>query len=71
MCIALEMALTTLPGNTTKDGHTCLLQAAVVIGNNQLHTAQATPYQALQKGTLVDFLLAQGDGNAQRFPIAL
>jgi hypothetical protein len=39
----------------------------VVVAGDQLHSAQTAHLQDLQKGSPVDFVFAQGYGNAQDF----
>ena len=43
----------------------------MVVTGNELHTAQATGFQALQKGTPVHFVLAQGHRNAQNLAFSV
>jgi hypothetical protein len=43
----LQVKLAALPGNTSEDSQACSLQTGVVVAGDQLHTAQAASFQAL------------------------
>jgi hypothetical protein len=58
--VLLQVELAALPRNTTKDCDTSRFQPGMVITDDELHTAQASCHQALQKGSPVGFMLAQG-----------
>ena len=63
--VLLKIKLAPLPRNTAKDGDPSSLQSRVVLADDQLNTVQATCHQALQEGSLVDLMLAQGERNAK------
>ena len=56
--VLLQMELTALPGYSAEDGHPSGFQPSVVIADDELHTVQATCYQALQEASPVNFMLA-------------
>jgi hypothetical protein len=59
------MELASLPGHTAKDGASGGTEPSMVIGGDELDTAQAAPYQAVEEGTPMDFGFREGDRNSQ------
>jgi hypothetical protein len=62
--------LAALPRDTAEDCDPSRFQPGMVVTGDELHTAQTACHQALQEGPPMDFMLAQGDRDAQNLPLA-
>jgi len=70
LSVLLQMKLTSLPGNASKNSQASCFQACVIIANDQLHSTQPSCSQPLQKRAPVNFVLTQRDRNAQNIPFS-
>jgi hypothetical protein len=57
--ILLQMKLTWLPGNTSKDSQASSSETSVIIAGDQLHASQSAFFQVFQESASVDLVLAQ------------
>ena len=58
--ILLEMELASLPRDATKDCYSSCPQSCMVVTGEEVHTSETALLQAFKKGSLVDFMFAQG-----------
>ena len=67
----LHEELAALPGYPAKDGELRGFQSRVVITGDELDAIETMHHQALQEGQPVDFMLNQGDRDAQDLSLAI
>lgn len=70
LVVLLEVKLSALPRNATKDGISGGFQSCMGIADNEMHATQAMGDQALQKGTPVDILPKEGVRETQNASLA-